>query len=40
MALDPGVLAARQALGLIAFEEGYSKSEANGLGLRGARVCA
>ena len=32
MALDLESLAARQALGLIAFEEGFSKSEANGLG--------
>jgi hypothetical protein len=38
MALDLESLAARQALGLIAFEEGFSKSEANGLGLRGGRV--
>lgn len=38
MALDPESLAARQALRLIAFEEGFSKSEANGLGLRGGRV--
>jgi hypothetical protein len=35
MALDLESLAARQALGLIAFEEGFSKSEANRLGRHG-----